>query len=179
MTRGAGRNTGDRLLDVLACAVLALMALVGAQVALSLFDINPVVVFAAALPLLGEAVTLNSLLDLQWHLFALIALLPSGLVLLRGRHVRVDFIYAGLSARRRRLIDLAGHLVFAAPFFVMAVPAGWDFTRRAWLSDEGSRSGGLSDLWLIKAVLPLGLGLLALAVAWEAVRLIRRGGGDG
>ena len=30
------------------------------------------------------------------------------------------------------------------------------------------------DLWLVKGLLPLGLALLALAVAWECVVLARR-----
>jgi TRAP-type mannitol/chloroaromatic compound transport system permease small subunit len=45
--------------------------------------------------------------------------------------------------------------------------------RRAWTSDEAARNGGLNDLWLIKAVLPLGLALLALAVVIETLRLLR------
>ena len=44
---------------------------------------------------------------------------------------------------------------------------------RAWSSGEGSRNGGLNDLWLIKATLPIGIALLALAALYETVRLIR------
>ena len=53
------------------------------------------------------------------------------------------------------------------------LPAAWRFMLRAWTSDEGSRNGGLADLWLIKAVLPLGLALLAVAVLAETTRLAR------
>ncbi len=44
---------------------------------------------------------------------------------------------------------------------------------RAWTSYEGSNSGGLNDLWLVKAFIPIGLGLLALAILVETVRLVR------
>lgn len=157
-----------------ALLVVALMLGIVAQVVCALFDINPLAAFESALPLLGRAVTLNSLLDAQWHLLVIVGLVPAGLVWLRGAHVRVDFLYQRQSPRMQARIDLCGNLLFALPFLALILPAAWDFTARAWRADEGSRSGGLNDLWLIKAVLPLGLALLALAVAVETFRLLRR-----
>lgn len=159
-----------RLLD---WTVIALMLAIVAQVALSALDINPVATFDAALPVLDRSITLNSFLDLQWHLLVLIGLLPAGLVWLGAGHVRVDFIYLARSPRWQARIDLIGHVLFAAPFFALMLPAAWAFMLRAWATDEGSRNGGLADLWLIKAALPLGLGLLAVAVAIDALRLLR------
>ncbi len=161
------------VINLLAVLVIVLMLAVAAQVICSFFDINPLAGFDTPLPVLGKAITLNSLLDLQWHLFALIVLIPSGIVLLRGKHVRVDFLYSGLRPGRRRMVDLLGHLIFALPFFIMALPGAWDFAMRAWRSGEGSRNGGLNDLLVIKLVLPLGLGLLALAIVIEVVRLLK------
>ncbi|MEM7521908.1 MAG: TRAP transporter small permease subunit, partial [Pseudomonadota bacterium] len=112
-------------------------------------------------------------LDFQWHLLVITGLLPAGLVWLMDRHVRVDFIYAGQSSRTKARINLTGNLLFALPFFALVLPAAWGFVIRAWTSDEGSRNGGLNDLWLIKSFLPLGLGLLALAVAFETFRLLK------
>lgn len=160
-------------LGALAVALLALMLAIVAQVVLSALDINPVLAFDGDLPLLGRAITLNSLLDAQWHLLVLAGLLPAGLVWLSDGHVRVDFLYQGRSPRTRARIDLLGNLLFAAPFLALALPAAWSFMRRAWTSDEAARNGGLNDLWLIKAVLPLGLALLALAVVIETLRLLR------
>ncbi len=167
------RSLGQAMLNALAVLLIALMLCVVLQVACSFFDINPLISFGQSVMFLGKGITLNSLLDLQWHLFALICLVPSGAVLIRDGHVRVDFIYAQLRPGTRRGIDGAGHVIFALPFFVMSLPAAWDFAMRAYRSGEGSRNGGLDDLWLIKLVLPFGLGLLALAILWEAGRLIR------
>jgi len=89
------------------------------------------------------------------------------------RHVRVDFIYDKRSPKTKARINLIGNLLFAVPFFVLVLPAAWNFMLRAWSSDEGSRNGGLNDLWLIKSILPLGLGLLALALAVETIRLLK------
>ena len=150
------------------------MCAIGLQVVFSAFDVNPIVAFDREYPVLGKAITLNSLLDLQWHLLVIIGLVPVGLVWALGRHVRVDFIYNTLSTRGQARVNRLGNLVFAAPFFVLMLPAAWNFMMRAWAADEGSASGGLYDLWLIKAILPLGLGLLALAIVVETIRLVRQ-----
>jgi len=153
--------------------LVILMLAIVVQVVCSAFDINPVVTFEAALPLLGKAITLNSLLDLQWHLLVITGLLPVGLLWLSDRHVRVDFFYETRSPRWQARLNLLGNLIFAGPLFFLILPSAWTFLERAWRTDEGSRNGGLNDLWLIKAVLPLGLGLLLLAIFIETVRLIR------
>ncbi len=160
-------------LGALAVALVILMLAIVAQVIGSALDINPVMTFETALPLIGKAITLNSLLDFQWHLLVIIGLLPAGLVWLDNRHVRVDFLYAGRDKRWQSRVDLAGNLLFAVPFFALMIPAAWDFALRAWRADEGSRNAGLNDLWLIKFVLPFGITLLALAVLVETLRLLR------
>ncbi|MCK8463781.1 TRAP transporter small permease subunit [Aliiroseovarius sp. S1339] len=160
-------------MGALAVALIVMMCGIVVQVLFSALDINPITAFEASLPVLGKAITLNSLLDLQWHLLVIVGLTPAGMVWLMNKHVRVDFLYQSSSDRVKARIDLAGNLVFAVPFFALGLPAAWNFMQRAWSSDEGSRNGGLNDLWLIKAVLPLGLGLLALAILIETFRLIR------
>jgi len=160
-------------LKVLAIGVVVLMGAIVLQVICSALDINPLATFPTALPFLGKAVTLNSLLDFQWHLLVIVGLLPAGIVWLAGTHVRVDFLYNPMPSRWKARIDLVGNILFAAPFFVLMIPAAVNFMLRAWSSGEASRNGGLNDLWLIKSVLPLGLLLLALAVLIETIRLIR------
>ncbi|MCB2099855.1 MAG: TRAP transporter small permease subunit [Rhodobacterales bacterium] len=171
---GTGQPAGatSPLLTLFAGLVIVLMLAIVAQVVCSQLDINPLATFERALPVLGKAVTLNSLLDLQWHLLAIVALLPAGLVWWHDKHVRVDFIYLRLSTGGRRWVDLVGTLVFTVPFLALGLPAAWDFTRRAFVSGEGSRSGGLNDLFLIKAVLPLGLAVLAAVVVVDLIRIL-------
>lgn len=161
------------MLDVFALLVIAMMLAICAQVLLARLDVNPVVRFEDGVFLLGDAVTLNSLLDVQWHLLAAVALLPAALVFLRDGHVRVDFLYGRMPPRGRAAVDLAGHAALAGPFLFVSLPAAWSFAMTAWVRGEGSRNDGLNDLWLVKATLPLGLALLALALVVETVRLLR------
>ncbi|MBG6142407.1 TRAP-type mannitol/chloroaromatic compound transport system permease small subunit [Labrenzia sp. EL_159] len=160
-------------LNILAAGVVVLMGAIVLQVVCSALDINPLASFQADIPLLGKAITLNSLLDFQWHILVIIGLVPAGLVWLQGTHVRVDFLYNPMTPQWKARIDLAGNLLFAVPFFFFMLPASTRFMLRAWTSDEASRNGGLNDLWLIKSILPVGLFLLALAVLVESLRLIR------
>lgn len=160
-------------LSLLGIGLIVLMAAIVAQVVCSALDINPLTAFKTTHLLIGDAISLNSLLDSQWHLLVITGLLPAGLVWLMDRHVRVDFIYDKRSPKTKARINLVGNLLFAVPFFVLVLPAAWNFMLRAWSSDEGSRNGGLNDLWLIKSILPLGLGLLALALAVETIRLLK------
>ena len=161
------------LLGMCTWGVVVLMLAIVAQVVCSFFDINPLLTFSDALPLVGKAVTLNSLLDMQWHLLAAIALLPAGLVWLQDRHVRVDFFYGTRTGRQKAWIDGAGHIFLTAPFLVLCLPATLKFVERAWTTDQGSTNDGLNDLWLVKAVLPMGLGLLAIVLIIDMVRIFR------
>lgn len=157
----------------LAALLICLMLAVVLQVVASAFDINPLITFDSATPLVGDAITLNSLLDLQWHLLVVLGLLPAGIVWWRDAHVRVDFLHQRYSPRGKAWLDLTGAVIFALPFFALILPASVSFMQRAWRADEGSRNGGLNDLWLIKAVLPFGLMVLAIYVLLEALRLLR------
>lgn len=167
------------VLNAFAVLVIALMALVCLQVLASALDINPLVTFERTLPLFGDAVTINSLLDLQWHLLALIALLPAAIVWRRDAHVRVDFLYARMSERARGAVELTGHALLTAPFLALCVPAAWSFAATALASGQGSPNDGLDDLWLIKATLPLGLSLIGVALVADLPVQLRRVTGRG
>ncbi|SMF47689.1 Tripartite ATP-independent transporter, DctQ component [Tistlia consotensis] len=171
----AGAGRWERvLLNGFAVLLLLLMLCICAQVLCSALDLNPLATFQTALPLLGRALTINSLLDLQWHLLVVIGLLPAGLVWRRDGHVRVDFLYAGFRARTKAGVDLAGLLVFTLPFLLLSVPAGWSFMLRAWSSSEMSPNGGLTDRFLVKSLLPAGLAILLLVALLDLWPLGRR-----
>jgi hypothetical protein len=100
---GADRVPGARpMLDALALVVIALMLCIVVQVAANAAGIPTLLRFETALPLLGRALTINALMELQWHLLTLIGLLPAALVWAMDRHVRVDFLYAAAPERAPR-----------------------------------------------------------------------------
>ena len=68
----------------------------------------------------------------------------------QGSHVRVDLIYAGVSHRVKKVIDMFGALFFMIPFAVVAWMYSWYFLWRHLITPKVSASDKL-DLMLRKA----------------------------
>ena len=164
---------GGILLTLCASAILAMMIAVVIQVIASRMGLTTIVAFDASWPLFGNAITLNSLSDFQWYLLAAVALLPAGIVWLRDRHVRVDFAYCRFGLHGKAAVDLGGLIVFALPFLVLIIPYAWEATLQSLARSEKSPNGGLIDRYLVRSMLPIGLGLLLLAMIFEAWQLLR------
>ena len=161
------------LLNLCASAILAMMIAVVVQVVASRAGLTTIVAFDSSWPLFGNAITLNSLSDFQWYLLAAVALLPAGIVWMRDRHVRVDFAYCRFEARGKAAVDLGGLIIFALPFLVLIIPYAWEATLQSLARGEKSPNGGLIDRYLVRSILPIGLGLLLLAMVFEAWQLLR------
>ena len=164
---------GKILLTLCASAILVMMIAVVIQVIASRVGVTTIVAFDASWPLFGNAITLNSLSDFQWYLLAAVALLPVGIVWLRDRHVRVDFAYCRFGLRGKAAVDLCGLIIFALPFLLLIIPYAWEATLQSLARGEKSPNGGLIDRYLVRSMLPIGLGLLLLAMLFEAWQLLR------
>lgn len=138
-------------------ALLVLGTVVG-----SLMQVGTIAEWGVDVPIFGTGLTINSLNELQWHLLAIVTMLALPYALVENRHVRVDMIYAGLSPRRRTLVDLAGDVLFLLPFCIVIGYLSLRFVTFAFTTGEQSTYGGLVDRWIVKAFLPLGLALLFL-----------------
>lgn len=115
-----------------------------------------------ALPMLGQRLSAAALNDLQWHLFAVMTMLGGVYALHENSHVSVDFLAARFSPRTKRVVTLLGDLLLLLPFSVVMAWFSWHYMMSAYTSGEGSPDGGLDNRWIIKAVMPLGFGLLVL-----------------
>lgn len=133
---------------------------------------NVLLEWSTRLPLLGTKLSLNGLNDLQWHLFAVMVMLGGVYTLHERGHVCVDFLVAQRSARTRRWITIAGDLLLLLPFAAVMTWFSWQFMLAAFTASEGSSYGGLDDRWIIKAVMPLGFGLLMVYALVRPIRLL-------
>jgi TRAP-type mannitol/chloroaromatic compound transport system permease small subunit len=70
---------------------------------------------------LGMQLTSNTLVELQWYLFAVIFFLGFAYILRHNLNVRVDLFYAGWSPRRKALVNILGTLLFLLPFCVVGI----------------------------------------------------------
>lgn len=118
-------------------------------------------------------------MELEWHLFALVFLFGAGYAFRHGRHVRVDLFYARFSPRDQALVDAIGGLVLLIPWCLLIIWVSWDYARVSYLIREGSPDpGGLPARYLIKFAIPIAISLLLLqgiAAVWQAVLDYRNG----
>ena len=101
--------------------------------------------------------------ELEWHLFGFIFLLGAGYTLLQDGHVRVDIFYQRFGPKAKAWINLVGVLFFLIPGCVLIIATSWSFVVNSWTVMEGSPDpGGIPYRFVLKACIPLGLGLVLL-----------------
>jgi TRAP-type mannitol/chloroaromatic compound transport system permease small subunit len=90
-------------------------------------------------------------------------LIGAAFALKRDAHVRIDVLRPRFGIRGRAAVELLGVIFFLLPFAVFMVWSSWGYVAASWRIDEGSREpGGLGNLWLLKALIPVAGLLLAL-----------------
>lgn len=144
----------------------------------SLASVLVLLVFAVVVLRYGFGLGSVALQELAQHLHAAIFMLGMSLALRRGRHVRVDLLYATVAQRARLWLDAFACLIVVLPFSVFVFLVSLDYVAASFAIGEGSREpGGLPALWLVKGLIPasaLLLGLRALAEGVRALAALRR-----
>ncbi|WP_127104624.1 TRAP transporter small permease subunit [Pararhodobacter zhoushanensis] len=148
---------------------LPLIVTILLSVVLAKMGQNSLIAWDDPIPVLGRGLTVNSLFDVQWYIFALLVLFGGVWALRDDRHVSVDFLSLMMSPRQRLWVRMLGDLFFLLPFCVIIAWYGWNFAGVAWRTAEASTQGGLNSRWLIKAVVPLSFGMLALLGLTRAI----------
>ncbi|RMH77762.1 MAG: TRAP transporter small permease subunit [Actinomyces sp.] len=195
-TTGAGddapleppRNALERALVRLVRGIEHVSDAAGAVSALLVLVVFVVGIVNVALRYLGrwteQSLTNNTWIESQWYLFGAIFLLGFPWVLKEQINPRVDFWYAGYSARRKAWIDFVGHLIFLVPFCFVALRILWDpiltsFGRRpdgsfptwkVWEIWEQSPDAGGLPRAPIKGAIYVGFVLLGLQAVAEVIK---------
>jgi len=161
-----GRLVGWLILPLIISVCLTVLA---AQ-----YGVNVLAEWSDALPLLGKAITVNKLLDLQWHISSLMVLFGGVLAFRDNSHVAVDVFSSALPPRLQLAVRLFGDLVFLLPFCIVIAWYGYGFAVKAFVTSEGSTYGGMLDRWLIKAAIPVAFSLLGLCAIFRAISTARQ-----
>ncbi len=102
--------------------------------------------------------------EFEWHMHVVLFALLIGYAYLKDSHVRIDLVRERLGKRTQWWIELAGCFLFLLPYCALIIYFSYDFAVRSFATSEISASAtGLSYRWIIKSVIPVGFGLLALA----------------
>ena len=112
----------------------------------------------------------NSLLEIQWYLFAAVFMLGGGYAFLRNVHVRIDFVSSKLSKRTNTIIDILGIVIFLIPLCLILIHLSWPLFVSTWTSGEMSSNAGGLIRWPVMMLIPLGFGLLLLQAFSELTK---------
>jgi len=124
--------------------------------------------------LLRYSMSLGAVLaqELEWHLLAALILLAMSYALQRGDNVRVDLFYAKFSAQKKRVIDIISAVLTIVIALIM-VKLSMAYVEQAFVIGEKSPDpGGIAFRWALKALLPIGYGLLLLQATGQLLRLV-------
>ncbi len=109
------------------------------------------------------------------YLHAAIVTLCMGYTLARDAHVRVDIFYNRMTERTRKIVDLAGDVLFLLPTCAAILYSSWDYTAISWKFMERSpEPAGLPGVFLLKSLIPLMAALLAVQAAARIAQGIAR-----
>lgn len=114
------------------------------------------------------------IIELEWHLFALIFLLGAAYTLKADKHVRVDVFYAKYSKKKKAWINLIGTAVFLIPWCLIIIHSGFNYGMNSLSYYEGSPNpDGLPARYIIKFAISIGFSLLLLQGISYIIKSIR------
>lgn len=161
---------GRRLGEITSWLALGTLASVLVAVIASAMRANELLNWGVDIPLFGDNLTVNDVIDMEWHFFAIMVMIGGSYAYLDDKHVRSDLIYAGLSPSKKKWIDTLGDVFLMMPFAAVMWWLSIGFVMRSYNSSEGSDYGGMLDRFLIKSTIPIGFAVLFLMLLARVIR---------
>lgn len=160
--RWLGEITSWLALGILASVLVAVVA--------SALRANVMLNWGIDIPLFGDNLTVNDVIDLEWHFFAIMVMIGGTYAYMDDKHVRSDLIYTGLSHSKKKWVDTLGDVFLMMPFTAVMCWLSIGFVMRSYRSSEGSDYGGMLDRFLIKSSIPIGFAILFLVILARVIR---------
>jgi len=114
----------------------------------------------------------NSLLEIQWYMFAWMVMVGAPLVLKLNEHVRVDLIYGKLKGNRPVYVDIFGLIFFLLPVMGMMAYMCWPYFLKVLTTGEMSQNAGGLIRWPVILALPVGFAMVFLQGLAEIVKRV-------
>ena len=93
----------------------------------------------------------------EFTAFALLVILAFGYTYMRNGHVRVDIFRSNQTPRRQAWFEIGGCILALLPFTLGMIGLYIPYIQESMVSDS------MPFRWVLKSIVPFGLGLLALA----------------
>jgi TRAP-type mannitol/chloroaromatic compound transport system permease small subunit len=111
--------------------------------------------------------------ELQWHLYAIAIMIGFSYDVVADSHIRLDLLHDRFPKRRKEKVEIFGILFLLMPMLIVILYHSWDFLYDSLRINESSDAPmGLCCRWFIKAFIPIGFGMLALAAVSRLIRAI-------
>jgi TRAP-type mannitol/chloroaromatic compound transport system permease small subunit len=124
---------------------------------------------------LGRIFGSTLLQELEWHFHTALFALVLGYGYVWNTHVRVDLIRENLAFRKKAWLELLGLTFFMIPYCLIVIWFAWIYAYDSFMINEISASQvGLTQRWIIKSILVLGLIIAALSglAVWLQVAIV-------
>jgi TRAP-type mannitol/chloroaromatic compound transport system permease small subunit len=100
--------------------------------------------------------------ELEWHLMAPICMLGLSYALLHDGHVKVDILYGRFPYRLQKFVDLVSMILVCVVVFILMY-LSFPYVEQSYsIGEKSPDPGGLEQRWIVKAMLPIGFGLLLI-----------------
>lgn len=119
---------------------------------------------------IGQNLSSNSFIEIQWYIFSVIFFLMFAYNLKHDVNVRVDFLYAKWSLRRRTWVDLLGTLLVLIPFCIMGIWVTINPVVFSWQLWEMSPDPGGLPRAPIKSFIIVAFSVLLLQAIAQAIK---------
>lgn len=118
----------------------------------------------------GQNLSSNALIEIQWYIFDLLFLLGGAYALNHDEHVRMDVVQHRFSVKYRALADFIGTILFLIPFCVVVIIYAWNPVINSWRILEMSSDPNGLPRYPIKAMILVSFFLLILQGISEAIK---------
>lgn len=101
--------------------------------------------------------------DVSRMLYGTSFMLGAAYVLMKGLHIRADFIYRGFSVKTQGRVDLALYILLFMPSMIFLLWAGYEFALKSFIQNERAGDSTWAPIvWPVKISLAVGVFFLVL-----------------
>mgnify|MGYP000436377297 CR=1 FL=1 len=101
--------------------------------------------------------------DVSRMLYGTSFMLGAAYVLMKGLHIRADFIYRGFSVKTQGRVDLALYVILFMPSMLFLLWAGYEFALKSFIQNERAGDSTWAPIvWPVKISLAVGVFFLVL-----------------
>jgi TRAP-type mannitol/chloroaromatic compound transport system permease small subunit len=109
--------------------------------------------------------------ELEWHLMVPLVLFGMSYGILKDGHLRVDILYVRFGPRTRLWIDFASAVLLMLVALATLLLSLRYVEQSSSIGERSPDPGGLPYLYLLKALIPVGFGVLTLLGLAQSLKL--------